>query len=90
MKGIAGNENVLKYHEQNRMSVQRIMKYDFLDLQHRLPASLLRVPYDILNRMNRNKLKETDDELVKSITWTDFQLRPQNELNLDLFCLLTK
>ncbi|MEO9872879.1 class I SAM-dependent methyltransferase [Ekhidna sp.] len=90
MKGIEGNEKVLEYHERNRASVQRIMRYDFFNLQHRLPAGLLRIPYDILNRMNRNKLKETGDKLVKSITFEDFSLEDQNEQNLDLFCLLTK
>lgn len=90
MKGVAGDEKVLEYHEQNRASVQRIMRFDIFDLQHKLPAALLRVPYDILNRMNRNKLKETDDELVKSITIDNFDLRTQDERNLDLFCLLTK
>lgn len=90
MKGIAGNEKVLTYHERNRASVQRIMRYDFFDLQHKLPAGLLRIPYDILNRVNRNKLKSTDDELVKSVTVEDFDLREQDEQNLDLFCFLTK
>ncbi|WP_425392976.1 class I SAM-dependent methyltransferase [Ekhidna sp.] len=90
MKGIAGNENVLKYHERNRISVQRLMRFDIFDLQHKLPAGLLRIPYDILNRVNRNRLKETDDELVKSITFEDFSLADQSEQNLDLFCLLTK
>ena len=90
MKGIAGNEKVLEYHERNRASVQKIMRFDVFDLQYKLPASLLRVPYDILNRMNRNKLKETDDTLVKSIAYTDFLLNEKDERNLDLFCLLTK
>ncbi|WP_424962317.1 class I SAM-dependent methyltransferase [Ekhidna sp.] len=90
MKGIAGNEKVMEYHERNRLSVQRLMRFDVFDLQHRLPAGLLRIPYDILNRMNRNKLKETSDELVKSITVKDFNLRDQDEQNLDLFCLITK
>lgn len=90
MKGIAGNDKVLEYHEKNRASVQKIMRFDILDLQHKLPAGLLRIPYDILNRVNRNKLKETGDELVKSISFEDFNLKDQNERNLDLFCLLTK
>ena len=90
MKGIAGNEKVMEYHERNRVSVQRIMRFDIFGLQYRLPAGLLRIPYDILNRMNRNKLKETGDELVKSISVEDFNLRDQDEQNLDLFCLLTK
>ncbi|WP_436517875.1 class I SAM-dependent methyltransferase [Ekhidna sp. To15] len=90
MKGIAGDEKVLEYHERNRASVQKIMRFDILDLQHKLPASILRIPYDILNRMNRNKLKETDDNLVKSISFENFSLMSQAEQNLDLFCLLTK
>ncbi len=90
MKGIAGNEKVLEYHERNRASVQRIMRYDFFDLQHKLPAGLLRIPYDILNRMNRNKLKETDDKYVKSKTHEDFSLKVKDQPNLDLYSLLTK
>lgn len=90
MKGISGDSQVMEYHERNRKSVQKIMRFDVLDLQHRLPAGLLKIPYDLLNRMNRNKLKETDDELVKSISYKNFSLQDQDEQNLDLFCLLTK
>ncbi len=64
MKGIAGDEKVMIYHERNRKSVNKIMRWDIFDLQHKLPASILRVPYDLLNRMNRNKLQTNSDELV--------------------------
>lgn len=90
MKGISGNEKVMTYHEENRASVNKIMRYDILNLQYRLPAAILRKPYEILNRRNRKKLKSGDDELVKSINWTDFSLNKQDEKNLDLFCLLRK
>ncbi|MBC6401178.1 MAG: class I SAM-dependent methyltransferase [Ekhidna sp.] len=90
MKGIAGNEKVIRYHEQNRKSVNKIMRYDILNLQHKLPATLLRKPYEILNRMNRKKLKSGDNELVKSIKWSDFKLNQPDERNLDLFCVITK
>lgn len=90
MKGIAGSERVMEYHEQNRKSVNKIMRFDIFNLQHHLPAPILRKPYEILNRMNRNKLKTGDDTLVKSIVWNDFKLAPKSEQNLDLFCLLTK
>jgi len=90
MKGIAGSQRIMEYHEQNRKSVQKIMRFDVFDLQYKLPASMLRVPYDLLNRLNRNKLKNTDDELVRSITYEDFSLIEKNEQNLDLFCILTK
>ena len=90
MKGVMGNEKVMEYHERNRKSVNNIMKYDVFNLQYRLPASLLRKPYEILNRRNRKKLKAGDDELVKSIKWNDFSLNEKNEKNLDLFCMVTK
>ncbi len=90
MKGIAGNDKVMEYHEQNRRSVNKIMKYDILNLQYRLPASLLTKPYELLNRMNRKKLKFDDDELVRSIKWQDFELKELDDKNLDLFCVLKK
>ena len=90
MKGIAGNEKVMEYHEQNRESVQKIMKYDVMNLQYRLPAALLRKPYEILNRRNRNKLQSQADDLVLSISQDDYFLNEKSEQNLDLFCILTK
>ncbi|MEJ0054734.1 MAG: class I SAM-dependent methyltransferase [Bacteroidota bacterium] len=51
MKGVTGNEKVMTYHERNRKSVNKIMRWDIFDLQHRLPASILRIPYDLLNRV---------------------------------------
>lgn len=90
MKGIAGSDKVLDYHEQNRRSVNKIMRFDIFNLQHRLPAALLRKPYEILNRMNRKKLKSADDELVLSIDKNDYLLRDQDDRNLDLFVILKK
>jgi len=87
VKGISGNAKVMEYYERNRKSVERITKWDFLDLQHRLPASLLRVPYEMLNRMNRNKLKSGADELVMSIRHEDYLVSetPENSLDLLVF-----
>jgi 2-polyprenyl-3-methyl-5-hydroxy-6-metoxy-1,4-benzoquinol methylase len=90
MKGIAGNEKVMQYHERNRASVQKIMKWDIFKLQYRLPASILRVPYDILNRRNRKSLEKEVDTLVAGIKESDYFLRDQHDENLDLFCILTK
>ncbi len=90
MRGIAGSERVMEYHEKNRQSVRNIMKWDVLDLQHRLPAWVLRKPYEILNRRNRDGLKEGNDELVLAIGQEDYFLRAQHEDNLDLFGILTK
>jgi ubiquinone/menaquinone biosynthesis C-methylase UbiE len=90
MKGITGNDKVMQYHERNRQSVNKIMKWDVLDLQHKLPASILRVPYEILNRLNRNKLKQAADELVASIKHEDYLLTNEASTALDLFLIAEK
>jgi len=90
MKGIAGNSKVMDYHDKNRKSVEKITRFDILDLQHRLPASVLRIPYEILNRLNRNRLENTDDALVRSITHEDYYVAEDPNEALDLFMVATK
>jgi ubiquinone/menaquinone biosynthesis C-methylase UbiE len=90
MKGIAGNEKVMEYYEKNKASVKKITRFDVLNLQYRLPSALLRIPYDILNRMNRDGLQKEQDQLVTSISNNDYPLRDQDERNLDLFVILKK
>ncbi len=90
MKGVTGNEKVMAYHEQNRRSVDKIMRWDIFDLQHRLPAALLRIPYDLLNRLNRNKLQTDADELVAGISLSDYLITDEGVLSLDLFLVIRK
>ena len=80
----------MTYYERNKKSVERITRWDILDLQHRLPASWLRVPYEILNRLNRNKLKTTSDELVMSIGYDDYVVADDAANALDLFLMVRK
>lgn len=89
MKGIAGNEKVMAYHEENRKSVQRIMRWDVLDLQHRLPAGLLKIPYEILNRRNRNKLY-AGTATARAITAGDYFVSDEADTALDLFLIARK
>ena len=44
--GVFGNAKAMAYYEENRRSVQRLLRFDPLDLQHRLPRRLLQLPYD--------------------------------------------
>ena len=90
MKGITGNEKVWQYYQRNKKSVDRIMRFDVLDLQHRLPASILRIPYEWLNRRNRNKLNDDSDELVRSITHGDYLVTDNAKEALDLFLIVKK
>ncbi|MCU0451469.1 MAG: class I SAM-dependent methyltransferase [Bernardetiaceae bacterium] len=88
--GVRGSQRVMDYHEENRRSVARIMRWDFLDLQHRLPRQVLQVPYDLLNRLNRNSLMKQNNDLVGNIGLEDFSLSPEPEGCLDLFAIVEK
>jgi ubiquinone/menaquinone biosynthesis C-methylase UbiE len=90
MKGITGNEKVMEYHEENRRSVHRIMRFDIFNLQYNLPAALLRLPYEILNRRNRNKLQSTDNSLVASIRHEDYVVVDDATNALDLLLIVRK
>ena len=90
MKGVGGNEKVMTYYEQNKKSVQRITRFDIFNLQYNLPAPLLRIPYDILNRFNRNKLNTADTGLVSEIQHEDYLLVDDADEALDLFLILEK
>lgn len=88
--GIGGNLKVWNYHDANRKSVNRIMRFDIFNLQYRLPASVLRWPYEILNRINRNKLHKQQGQQVTDITAKDYQLVDHPDKGLDLFYILKK
>lgn len=90
LKGITGNSKVMKYYEENKKSVRRFTRWDIFDLQHRIPARLLRIPYEILNRWNRNKLQSTGNELVRSIHHEDYLVTSDATLALDLFLMVRK
>jgi len=90
MLGVSGNEKVMSYYENNKKSVDKMMRWDVLNLQYRLPAAVLKVPYEILNRMNRNKLKASNDDLVSQITHSDYLLSEDADASLDLLCIMTK
>ncbi len=89
-KGVGGNEKVWAYYEQNKASVRKIMRWDILDLQHRLPSWMLRVPYEILNRFNRNKLLAEPGSLAAQINWDDHYLSDEPEKCIDYYFIATK
>jgi 2-polyprenyl-3-methyl-5-hydroxy-6-metoxy-1,4-benzoquinol methylase len=90
MKGITGNSKVMDYYEQNKKSVKRITRFDIFNLQYNLPASMLRVPYEMLNRWNRNKLQSSDSNLVTNIHHEDYIVVDDATNALDLLLLVRK
>ncbi len=90
MKGITGNEKVMEYHARNKKSVDRLMRWDIFNLQYKLPAAWLRAPYELMNRLNRNKLQAAADELVASIHHEDYVETVDAASALDLFLIVKK
>lgn len=88
--GIYGNGKVMQYYENNRRSVDKIMKYDVLKLQKRLPRWMLQMPYDMLNRINRRKLLKDNTELTSSININDYFLKLADDTCFDMFFVATK
>ncbi len=90
IKGITGNEKVMRYYEQNKKAVEKITRWDILNLQYNLPAWILRIPYELLNRFNRNKLQAGDISLVSSIRHEDYVITDQAGQALDLLLIVRK
>ena len=89
-KGVAGNDKVMRYYEENKKSVQKYKRLDILRMEQWLPSALLRIPYDILNRLNRKKLLKAEQGLTAEIRDEDYFLSPQAAQSLDLFYIATK
>ena len=90
MMGVGGNEKIMEYYAANRRGVERIMRFDILDLQHRLPRWILQIPYDILNRLNRRRLLNQNNELTSSITMDDYSVGTVTDECFDLYFIAQK
>lgn len=88
--GVEGNEKVWEYYEKNRQGVERITRFDPLDFQHRLPRWVLRIPYDLLNRLNRRRLLKKNNDLTVGITTSDYAVVPVHERCFDLLYIAKK
>ncbi|MFT6500123.1 MAG: ubiquinone/menaquinone biosynthesis C-methylase UbiE [Crocinitomicaceae bacterium] len=85
-KGVFGNETVMKYYEQNKASVNKTMRFDVFNFQWWGPRWMLQIPYDFLNRRNRNKLTDAGAH----IQLEDYFIEDAKEGCFDLFYVATK
>lgn len=88
--GVFGNDRVAEYYEKNRRGVERVTRFDVLDLQHRLPRWMLQIPYDLLNRLNRRRLLRENSDLTASIRMDDYRIAPVADGCYDLFFVAVK
>jgi 2-polyprenyl-3-methyl-5-hydroxy-6-metoxy-1,4-benzoquinol methylase len=85
MRGVHGNEKALSYYQKNKESVQKILKFDVLKFNMVLPCWILKIPYDLANRLNRVLLLKRNKKLTYSITSKDFFIDEFSEDCYDLF-----
>ena len=88
--GIEGNLKTSKYYERNKEAVEKILRYDIFNFQTKIPSFLLKIPYEILNRINRNYLLRKNKALVKEIDLNDYKLNDYSDKTLDFYCVLEK
>lgn len=90
IQGISGDRLVMNYFEQNKASVKNITRWDIFNLQYNLPNFMLRIPYDIMNRMNRKKLLKSDNSTALGINAENYFLSDSMDNSFDFFCIATK
>ncbi len=88
--GVYGDDTVMEYYYANKKAVERITKFDFLNLQYKLPRWCLQIPYDIMNRWNRKKMLSSDNTMVSKIKMKDYFLAEAGNDCLDLFYVAEK
>jgi len=90
LKRVLGNDKVMDYYKKNKESVRKITRFDILNMQYWLPRWMLEIPYDILNRFNRQNLQDDNEEIVNSVVYTDYSISESNNECFDHFCIATK
>jgi ubiquinone/menaquinone biosynthesis C-methylase UbiE len=90
--GVFGKERAMEYYRKNKESVEKFRKWDILGLERRLPASLFRIPYDILNGINRNLLlkKAGTGGSEPQYSTDDFYVDTVSDQSLDLYFIAKK
>mgnify|MGYP006138864321 FL=1 len=88
--GVFGKEKINEYYFQNKKSVEKITRFDLFNFQYILPRQLLKIPYDIANRMNRKKLLKDNTSLVSEISMNDYYLDNTTDECFDLFYVAEK
>lgn len=90
LQGVYGKQPVIDYYNRNKEAVRKITRYDIFNFQKWLPAPLLQIPYDLLNRLNRNRLQDQNDSLIDAIELSDYYLENADTTCYDFFAIATK
>lgn len=88
--GVHGDGIINEYYLKNKRSVNRILKFDLLKLNKRLPRWILKIPYDIFNRINRKWLYKRNNSLVQTISANNFQINIATNQCFDFVFIVEK
>ena len=90
IRGVFGKQQATAYFEANKASVARFRRLDPFDFEHRLPAAILKIPYDLLNRWNRRKLLKEMNRETNAVTTEEFYLEAFAPNAYDFFVVAEK
>lgn len=90
MQGVFCDAKAMDYFEKNKRSVEKFKRFDIFNLENNLPSNVWKIPYDILNRMNRLKLNKANTGLVNDITTENFILKNADDICIDLYVIAKK
>ena len=88
--GVFGNKKIMRYYDANKRSVEKFRRWDVFSLEQWMPRWMLQIPYDVLNRINRHKLQDSNKKLVDNIKHTDYFIDNVSDDCLDFLCVATK
>lgn len=88
--GVYGDQIIMDYFIKNKEGVRKFTRFDVFNLQYKLPRKWLQIPYEIANKMNRQKLMKQNDGLVNNIDTNNFKLDEATDSCFDLFYIATK
>ncbi|MDR2362386.1 MAG: class I SAM-dependent methyltransferase [Prevotellaceae bacterium] len=90
IRGVYGKQQAREYYEANKQAVARVRKWDVFDFEHKMPAALLKIPYNLLNRRNRRKLLRQCNTQTARITTDEFYLDTFHNDAYDFFAIAEK
>jgi hypothetical protein len=72
--GLHSSEGLKGYLASHKMQVDKILKWNILKLEKRLPRMLLKIPYNLFNQLNKAMMFQKKPEKLNEIGQADFIL----------------
>lgn len=90
LMGLQPSGALKNYLANHKVQVDKILKWDVFKLEKRLPRSLLKIPYNLFNQLNKVLVSRKNGEMLNGIVQEDFRLDEPNAESLDLYVVAEK